>query len=111
MTLLTHLETTAIDAIRKEWPEFAAPLAAQLATAAVISRELTPGGLFTTFAVAEAVPLLPFGSPTAEVAFGSLKHGIGFHIEQEAGRLTLLEDALYGEELIGSDFEQAARLA
>jgi hypothetical protein len=78
-------------------------LEAQLATAAVISRENTGAGFYTRFLV-EAVPATAIGGkrlregPTATI--GGLQHGMGFILWLNKGYADCLEGYSYQESTV-----------
>jgi hypothetical protein len=101
MTTLTDLEVAALRAIFLETPELALALERQLETLAVIKRENSGHGFFTTMRVADNA--LAVDSPSVlglatHARIGGLEHGFGFILFMRGGKLHMLEGFAYSPE-------------
>jgi len=101
MSVFTELELAVLRSIFSETPEFASSLDQQRAVSTVTSRINTGNGFFTSISVGEEAPLVkcrsPLGGETNARIHG-LKHGLGFNLFMEGGRLHELEGFGWGEE-------------
>jgi hypothetical protein len=105
MTAFTELELAALHSIFSETPELTSGLERQLAAASVAERENSGVGFFTTIAVADPVPKV--GGPRVlgretQARVTGLKHGLGFVLFMENGKLHLLEGFVWEEESTAS---------
>ena len=101
MSDFTKLEEAALHAIFAETPELASILEQQLAQAAVINRENTGVGFFTTILVADDVPQANGPQILGQTTYAGveeLAHGLGFILFFEHCRLHLLEGYSVGGE-------------
>jgi hypothetical protein len=101
MTAFTELELAALRSIFSETPELAVGLERQLLVATVTERENSGGGFFTTIFVADHAPGV--SSPSVlgyetQARVNGLKHGLGFVLFTQNGRLHLLEGFAWGSE-------------
>ena len=97
----TALEREALSAIFADTPEGEEALRDQLAAATVSLRENTGHGFLTTIVVSASTPGLPpiqinDGETYARV--DGLRHGVGFVLRIEDGRLVLLDTYCLGGE-------------
>ena len=97
-----------LDAIALQMPEVATALALQQRQACVTARENTGAGFYTTFDPSSGTRIeevrSPFGDVGATVA--GLKHGMGFMLWLQDGRINQLEGYTYEESTSDLDFEQ-----
>lgn len=113
MVEFTKLELASLHAIFSETPALAQKLEHQLQRSAVTKRENTGGGFFTDIAVADDAPKVDCPDVlghTTHARIGGLKHGLGFVLFMEEGKLHLLEGYALGEstasvDLINLSFE------
>jgi len=108
MTMFTKLEQAALHAIFLETPEFAGELNQQLEKTAVVTRENSGCGFFTTLAVpADALQVITprvLGYATHARILG-LEHSLGFVLFMGNGRMQLLEGYAWGpESTVALDF-------
>lgn len=101
MTYFTKMETAALRAIFAETPRIALALEAQLSRAVVTNRENTGGGFFTDIDVPDDLPpvICPHALGDATHArVEGLKHGLGFVLFMQDGKLGVLEGHAWGPE-------------
>lgn len=100
MTELNPLERAVLTKLLAGDAPALIALRRQLDIATVASRQLTGAGFYTTFELPHDVPLAPirrarFGDVEAEIA--GLKHGAGFLVYVDDGKLDMLEGYSYDE--------------
>ena len=101
MGMFTDLELAALHSIFSETPELAADLERQMERATIVKRENTGGGFFTTIMV--STDALQVNAPRVlgyetHARIHGLKHGLGFVLFMEEGRMHLLEGYAWGSE-------------
>ncbi len=107
---LFPLEQAALIAIALQVPEAAIALDLQKQQVRVTARENTGAGFFTSLDTLPGTQIEGIRSPLGDVGatvFG-LKHGMGFLLWLQDGRIAQLEGYSYEESTIGIDFDRVA---
>jgi hypothetical protein len=109
MSNFTELESAVLHAIFSETPEIRDALERQFEAAAVVDRENTGVGFFTTIAVRADVPRVSSPSPLGRevgAKVDGLDHGMGFILFMEEGHMQTLEGFTYTDSTTELNFEE-----